>query len=232
MVGGSVAARRKTTGFGAWDGTDYVSVLPGRSRSRRRTDMPQEHFTVSNEVALVGDIHTGSSWRDLAPERAFQGLVENISEGDTLTDPQETTDVAEKKLVASKHVRSYRRNKKLVEAVDRLNRFASSLGTAEAPMHISLAKKALADSWQSIAEEDSGIRITIASLEGALRQRKWRDYTSEQVNVITEILTDCVEGRLGDMKSALKRLSILHKKADSPSVFVEYRYSKGSTMVM
>ena len=212
MVAELVTVREETTGFGEWDGADYVSGSPKRHRVRRRADMPQKNFPVSNETKSLADFHTGSFWQNLGEEEVFHGLAENVSEGDAVSDLQDTVKAAEKQPIAPKSVRSYRRNKKLAEALDRLSKFAGSLGTVEAPMHINLAKKALADSWQSIAEEDSEIRIAIASLEGALRQKKWQDYSSEQVNIISGILSDCIEGRLNDLKSVLGQLSVLHKR--------------------
>ena len=139
-------------------------------------------------------------------------MAERIPDVEPLKNLQDTANKAEEKLIVPQKVREHRRNKKLAEATERLGKFANSLGTIEAAMHINLAKEALADSWESIAEEDTEIRITIASLEGALQEKKWRDYTLEQVDTVIGILTDCIEGRLGDLKSALKRLSILHKK--------------------
>jgi hypothetical protein len=213
MVGGALAIRREgTTGFFDWRKANRAPVSSRQQQTIYGTSLSQKRLSISNKHSHAEELATGSSWEDLDLEEAVEGSAENIPDEEFLGNLQDGADKAEKKLVASKHVRDYRRNRNLNEAVERLGKFANSLGTTEAAMHINLAKEALADSWKSIAEEDTEIRITIASLEGALQEKKWRDYTSEQVNTVIGILTDCIDGRLGDLKSALKRLSILYKK--------------------
>jgi len=203
VVGNLTVHKKETTGSGDWHGNNYVSFLPEQSKINRRTNIQQEQFFVSNEFSLSRNVHTKDFGDDIVQEEAFQGLV--------LFDPQNSVNIADKKIASPKNVRFYHLNQKLTEATKQLNKFADSLGTAEAPMYINLAKKALADSWQFIGEEDSEIRIIIASLEGALRQRKWRDYSSEQVKVVRDFLADCIRGRLQDMNSAIERLSILRE---------------------
>jgi hypothetical protein len=213
MVSTALAIRREgTTGFFDWGNANRASVSSKRWQKAYGANLQEKSPLVSNELSQAEELATGSFWEILDPEEVVVGEAERIPDVEPLKNLQDTANKAEEKLIVPQKVREHRRNKKLAEAVERLNKFANSLGTIEAAMHINLAKEALADSWKSIAEEDTEIRITIASLEGALQEKKWRDYTSEQVNTVISILTDCIDGRLGDLKSALKRLSILYKK--------------------
>ena len=213
MVSGALAIRREgTTGFFDWGNANRVPVSSKQSQEAYGTNLQKESFPVSNELSQAKELTTGSFWGILDQEEVVVGVVERIPDVEPLKNLQDTANKAEEKLIVPQKVREHRRNKKLAEATERLGKFANSLGTIEAAMQINLAKEALADSWESIAEEDTEIRITIASIEGALQENKWRDYTLEQVDTVSGILTDCIEGRLGDLKSALKRLSILHTK--------------------
>ena len=207
MVGGAVAVRRaETTGLVDWEDTDFVSVSSKQRETAHQTDMPRVRLSVSNEVEDIFIRSLG----DPAKEDIFlQGLAEDITAAGISKDLQNIKDIPEE---IPKTVRSYQRNRSLAESVEWLSKFADSLGTAAAAMHINLAKKALASSWEAIAEEDTEIKVIIASLEGTLRQKKWQDYSPEQVGIITGILTDCIEGRIDDLDMALKRLSILRKK--------------------
>ena len=213
MVGGALAIRREgTTGFFDWKNANSAPVSSKQWQKAYGTNLQKKSFPVSNELPQAKELATGSFWEILDQEEVVVGVAERIPDVESLKNLQDTANKAEEKLIVPQKVREHRLNKKLAEVAERLNKFANSLGTIEAAMHINLAKEALADSWKSIAEEDTEIRITIASLEGALQEKKWRDYTLEQVDTVIGILTDCIEGRLGDLKSALKRLSILYKK--------------------
>lgn len=112
----------------------------------------------------------------------------------------------------SETLRTYKRNRILRQAIDYLRKFRESLETPEAAMHIHLFKEELAESWQFIAEEDKVIRLIIPALEGAVRQRRWRDYRSRQIETIQDILEECIAGKLHDSNDVLKRISMLYKQ--------------------
>lgn len=112
----------------------------------------------------------------------------------------------------SESLRTYKRNGILRQAIDYLRKFRESLETPEAAMHIHLAKEKLAESWQFIAEEDKVIRLIIPALEGAVRQRKWRNYKSHQIETIQNILEECIAGKLHGSNDVLKRISMLYKQ--------------------
>ena len=225
MTMGALAFRSGgTTGFYDWNNANRAPVSSQQRQRAPGTNLQRKKLRVSNKRLQTEGFATGGTWESLDPEEVVVGVAERIPDEELLGNFQETKDKVREEPIASPKVREYRRNVKLVEATRLLGKFADSLGTIEAAMHINLAKEALADSWESIAEEDEEIRITIASLEGALQEKKWRDYTYEQVNTVICILDDCIEGRLKDLKSALRRLSILHKKGIDiyPSALEEY----------
>lgn len=108
-------------------------------------------------------------------------------------------------------LRNFKRKEILHQAIVYFNDFRDSLNTPEAAMHIHLAKKKLEESWDFISHEDREIGMMISAVEDSIRQLKWRDYKPYQVEIIRDILQDCVDGKIKSQKDVLDRTSKLFK---------------------
>jgi hypothetical protein len=97
----------------------------------------------------------------------------------------------------------HNRNEVLRQAIEHFKEFENSLNKPESAMHIHLAKKKLEESWNFIAHEDREIGMMISAIEDSICQQKWRDYKSYQVEIIRDILQDCVDGKIKNQKDVL-----------------------------
>ena len=155
MTGGALASRVEgTNGFYDWTNANRAPVSSKQRQKDYGTNLQKKSFPVSNKLSQAEEPVTESYWESLDTEEVVVGLAERIPDEKLLRNLQDTADNVREKPIIPPKVREHRRNIKLVEATKLLNKFADSLGTTEAAMHINLAKEALADSWGSIAEED------------------------------------------------------------------------------
>jgi hypothetical protein len=204
--------------------------------SRPKTPLPSKEFSpVSESENQNGKEYTGSSnkklgvdelpiIRDLENNRKF--LISKLTPfygeisqtGDLSRQKEEAFDVqnvfADKSSTnqqITQPLRDYKRKEILHQAVLYFNDFRDSLNTSEAAMHIHLAKKKLEESWNFIAHEDREIGMMISAVEDSIRQLKWRDYKPYQVEIIRDILQDCVDDKIKSQKDVLDRTSKLFK---------------------
>jgi len=105
----------------------------------------------------------------------------------------------------------HNRNEVLRQAIEHFKEFENSLNKPEAAMYIHLAKKKLEESWNYITDKDRVIGLMLSAVEDSIRQQKWRDYKSYQVEIIRDILQDCVDGKIKNQKDVLERTSKLYK---------------------
>jgi len=232
------------------------SVWKEQDKSHRTDSLGDEEWKVSSKIML--DAFTTGEPPLRAEEELYQesGLnVQSMSQSNGLrgllkTSPsfdysfgQETYEESSafieephKIQQASEPLRAYKRNRILHEAINHFQKFRQSLNTPEAPMHIHLAKEKLEESWEFIAEEDKEIELIISALEGAIRQRKWREYKQHQVATLQAILEECVNGKLQNRSDVLKKLSTLYKQdidifPSAPEQAYEEDYETGSDVV-
>jgi hypothetical protein len=107
--------------------------------------------------------------------------------------------------------KSYQRKESLRQAIEYFKEFKSFLNKPEAAMYIHRAKEKLEESWNFIAHEDREIGMMISAIEDSIRQLKWHDYKPYQVEIIRDILQDCVDGKIKSQKDVLDRTSKLFK---------------------
>jgi len=204
--------------------------------SRLKTPLPsKETSPVSESENQNGKEYTGSSnkklgvdelpiIRDLENNRKF--LISKLTPfygeisqtGDLSRQKEEAFDVqnvfvhkSSTKQQTTQPLRDYKRKEILHQAILHFDDFQDSLNTPEAAMHIHFAKKKLEESWDFIALEDREIGMMISAIEDSIRQLKWRDYKSYQVEIIRGILQDCVDGKIKNQKDVLERTSKLYK---------------------
>lgn len=204
------------------------------SSSRLRTTFPSEETqTVSETENQNGKEYTGSSNKKLGfdelprdlennrkfptsnltslYEEIFQTVDSSIQKEETFDVQNVFTDKPSTSQQTTSSFRDYKRKKILRQVAKDFSNFQNFLGTPEAAMHIHLAKKKLEEIWDFIAYEDREIGMMISAIEDSIRQLKWRDYKPYQVEIIRNIIQDCVDGRVRNQKDIISRTSKLFK---------------------
>jgi hypothetical protein len=167
-------------------------------------------FLISKLTPFYGEI---SQTGDLSRQKEETFDVQNVFADKSSTNQQIT-----------QPLRDYKRKEILHQAAVYFKNFRDSLNTPEAAMHIHLAKKKLEESWDFISLEDREIGMMISAVEDSIRQQKWHDYKTYQVEIIQDILQDCVDGKIKSQKDVIDRTSKLYKNDIDifPSATEEY----------